>query len=187
MVGLGVVFLGQETAGFERGHTAHARRSHSLTIDVVGHVAGRPDALDCGLGRAGFDADIAARIGLELTLEQVRRRGVADGDEDAVGGDLLGRAVLDVLQPNAGDVAGDAVHDPQHLFDRHIPDHLDLGMGEQPILQDLLGAELVAAVDDRDLGREVGQEQRLFDGRVAAADHDHVLAAIEEAVAGGAG
>jgi hypothetical protein len=35
-------------------------------------------------------------------------------------------------------------------------------------------AELVAAVDDRDLGREPGQERRLLHRRVAAADHRQV-------------
>ena len=68
-----------------------------------------------------------------------------------------------------------------------IPDHLDLRVLEQALLQDLLGAEAVAAVDDRDLGGEVGEEQRLLDGGVAAADDDDLLAPVEEAVAGGAG
>ena len=68
-----------------------------------------------------------------------------------------------------------------------IPAHLDLGVLEQPVLQDALGAEFVAAVDDGHLAREVGEEQRLLDGGVAAADHDHFLVAVEEAVAGGAG
>ena len=75
----------------------------------------------------------------------------------------------------------------QHLVERVVPDRLDLGVPEQPVLQDLLGAQLVAAVDQRDLGGEVGQEQRLLDRRVAAADHHDLLAAVEEAVAGGAG
>ncbi len=51
----------------------------------------------------------------------------------------------------------------------------------------LLGAEVIAAVNERDLGGEVGQEQGFLDGGVAAADHDDFLVAIEEAVAGGAG
>ena len=67
------------------------------------------------------------------------------------------------------------------------PQRFDLGVLEQPVLQDLFGAQFVAAVDQRHLGGEVGQEQRLFDGGVAAADHDDLLSAIEEAVAGGAG
>ncbi len=60
-------------------------------------------------------------------------------------------------------------------------------MGEQAVLQDLLGAELVAAVNHGDGLGEVGQEQGFLDGGVAAADHHHLLAAVEEAVAGGAG
>ncbi len=76
---------------------------------------------------------------------------------------------------------------PEDLVERGVPDHLDLWILEQPVLQDVLGAELVAAVHQRDLGGEIGEEQRFLDGGVAAADHDHLLAAIEEAVAGGAG
>ena len=40
---------------------------------------------------------------------------------------------------------------------------------------------------DRDLRRKIGQEQRLLDRGIAAADHDHFLVAVEEAVAGRAG
>src|SRR6266404_3138337 len=40
---------------------------------------------------------------------------------------------------------------------------------------------------DRHAGSEIGEEQRLLDRGIAAADHQHVLAAIEEAVASGAG
>ena len=39
----------------------------------------------------------------------------------------------------------------------------------------------------RDLAAEAREEVGLFHGRIAAADHHDVLAAIEEAVAGGAG
>jgi hypothetical protein len=49
-----------------------------------------------------------------------------------------------------------------------------------------IGAELVAAVDDVHLLGDVGQVQRLLDGRVAAPDDDDFLAAVEEPVAGGA-
>ncbi len=68
-----------------------------------------------------------------------------------------------------------------------MPERLDLGMLEQPVLQDALGAQFVAAVDERDPGREIGQEQRLLDRGIAAADHHHLLPAVEEPVAGRAG
>ena len=40
---------------------------------------------------------------------------------------------------------------------------------------------------DRHAGSEIGEEQRLLDRGIAAADHQYLLAAIEEAVASGAG
>src|SRR3984957_9554520 len=40
---------------------------------------------------------------------------------------------------------------------------------------------------ESDVRSDVGQVQRLFHRRVAAADHGNRLAAVEEAVAGGAG
>ena len=76
---------------------------------------------------------------------------------------------------------------PQDLVDGAVPDHLDLGVREQAVLQDALGAEAVAAMHDRDLGGEIGEVERLLDRGVAAADDHDLLVAEEEAVAGGAG
>ena len=53
-------------------------------------------------------------------------------------------------------------------------------------LQDLAGAQFVAAVDDGDFGGKAGEEEPLFQGAVAAADHDDFFAAEEEAIAGAA-
>ena len=64
---------------------------------------------------------------------------------------------------------------------------LDMRIGEQPVLQDLLGAEAVAAVDQSDVMAVIGEVERFLDRGVAAADHRHLLAAVEEAVAGRAG
>src|SRR5690606_38245293 len=68
-----------------------------------------------------------------------------------------------------------------------VPDDVDLGVGEGAGLGVLVGAELVAAVDDGDALGEAGEERGFFDGGVSPADDDGVLAAVEEAVAGGAG
>src|SRR5439155_18626651 len=54
---------------------------------------------------------------------------------------------------------------------------------ERAVLHDLRRAELLAAVDDGDLVGEPGEERRLLDRRVAAADDRDVLAAEEESVA----
>ena len=56
-----------------------------------------------------------------------------------------------------------------------------------PLVHDLRGAELVAAVDDDQLAGELGDEDRVLHRRVAAADHDHLLVLEEGAVADAAG
>ena len=73
------------------------------------------------------------------------------------------------------------------LGHRVVPEELDLRVGEGAVLHDLAGPQLVAAVDDRDLVGELGEEGGLLDRRVAAADDGDLLAAEEEAVAGRAG
>jgi hypothetical protein len=61
------------------------------------------------------------------------------------------------------------------------------GVGDGALQHDARGAEVLAAVDEGDLGGEAGEEERLFHGGVAAADDGDLLAGGEEAVAGGAG
>src|SRR5690606_26926917 len=176
---------GEEPLRLERGHASHAGRGHRLAEHVVGHVAGGIDAGDAGRRRIRRGDDVAAGLHVELALEQRRRRLVADGDEDAVGGHLLDGTGLDVPDPGAGHRR--RVVAAQHLLEHAVPDHPDAVVREQAVLQDLFRPQLVAAVDEHDLGGEVGEEQRFLDGGVAAADHQHLPAAVEEAVAGGAG
>src|SRR5690606_4539440 len=90
-------------------------------------------------------------------------------------------AELDPLE--AGPRLGLAVD----LVDDGVPGVFDLRVGEDPVLHDLRGPQLVAAVDQGHLVGESGQEGGLLDGRVAAADDGDLLAAVEVAVAGGAG
>ena len=110
---------------------------------------------------------------------------MADGDENAVDrllGDFVG---LDVVQHRGLDLQRVLVAD--HVFEHGIPKHRDFRVLIKPLLQDALGAQMIAAMNQRDLGGEIGQEQRLLDRGIAAADHQHFLVAIEKAVAGGAG
>jgi hypothetical protein len=58
---------------------------------------------------------------------------------------------------------------------------------EQSIRQDLLGAQPVAPMHERNVGGNVREVQRLLDGGVPASDDGDSLAAEEEAVAGRAG
>ena len=78
----------------------------------------------------------------------------------------------------------------QHVVDGVVPDDVDCARAlsfEQVVLQDLLGPQLVAAMDQRHVRGDVGEVQRFLDRGVAAADDRDTLAAEEEAVAGRAG
>src|SRR5690606_27413713 len=185
----GSVALVEELLGIQRRHAAGAGRGDRLAVDLVGNVAGGEHARHAGGGgialQPGPDLDVAVAH-LQLPLEQRGVRGVADGDEEALHGDLAGAVVPGRADAHAGDAAVVA----QHLVHRVVPDDLDLaglGLGEQLVLHDLLGAQLVAPVHQVDLAGDVAQVQGLLDGGVAAADHRHVLVTEEEAVAGGAG
>ena len=158
-----------------------------MAIDVVGDVASGIDAFDRGSGGAWLDDQIAAFLDFQLTGEQFGRRGVADGDEDAVGGDFGGFTGDGVFQAHAGDVLGHAVGDAEDFLDGAVPDDVDLGVGEQAVLQDFFRTQGVAAVNQRDALGEIGEEEGFFDSGIAAADDHDLFAAIEEAVAGGAG
>ena len=108
-----------------------------------------------------------------------------DSDEHPIDRHGLGGAIAGIAQHDAGDRGRHGR--PGDVGELGIPAHLDLGVLEQPILQDAFGAEFLAPVDDRDLAGKISEEQRFLDGGVAAADHQHVLVAIEKAIASGAG
>ena len=116
---------------------------HRLAIDVVGNIARRVYAGDVGRGRVGRGLDVAGGLHLDLVLEQLGLRHMADGDEDSVGG-------------NVGHVAGDRASEPrpgyrarilvtQHLGELAVPHHFDLRIGEQALLQDLLSPQACRA------------------------------------------
>jgi hypothetical protein len=68
-----------------------------------------------------------------------------------------------------------------------VPYDLDLALAfarEQLVLQDLLGLEAIPPVHDGDLAADVREIQGFLDRGVAAPDHGHVLAPVEEAIAG---
>ena len=152
---------------------------------MVGEVARSEHPWNGGFGRAGPDLHIAAVVGFKLVLDQFACRRMTDGDEDTLRGDLGDSACLDMARAHTLDAGRIVVaHDLGNLV---VPEHLDLGMPEKPLLHDLFGAQAVATVDQRHLRREVRQKQRLLDRGIASANDHDFSAAIEEPVAGRAG
>ncbi len=129
--------------------------------------------------------DVARGFHLYLADEQLGRRRMSDGDEHAVDGLVFDCAGLHVLQAHPVDLH--RIVAAEHVLEHGVPDHFDLRMLEQPVLQDLFGAEVVAPVHYRDLAGKIGEEEGFLDRGVAAADHHHFLVAVEEPIAGRAG
>ena len=174
-----MVECGEETFGVQGCRAAGTGGSDGLPVGVVDQVAAGEDAVDVGPGARRVDEHVPGVVEVDLAGEQLRARVVPDRDEQAGGleqASLAGRGV--------------AQHDPAQLvladqgLDLGVPDELDLGVLEGTVLHDLACPERVTAVHQGDFACEPGQERRLLDGGVAAADHDDVLIAEEEAVAG---
>ena len=155
-------------------HATTAGGGHGLAPAAVLDVTGGEDAGDLGLRRAGAGDQVAGLVGLELAVQERGVGDVADGVEEALGGDDPLLAGLDVTDAHAA----------QHALalgadDGVVPDHLDLGVVHQALLHDLRRAQLAAAVDHVDLRAELGQVRGLLHGGVAAADDDQGLRAEE--------
>src|SRR5690349_14067297 len=143
----------------ERSHASGSGGSDGLTIHMIGDIASGEYAGNAGGSRravaARLDDDVAVTH-VELAGEDARNRRVADGDERAGHVDDLGRTTvhgrLDAYPVHARVVADDLV-DFMVPGDAHLAGLLER---EQAVLQDLLGAELVAAMHHRHMAREVG-------------------------------
>ena len=151
---------------------------------MIGQITRRKDTGDRGLCGARLHFHIAAVVHLQLVFDQLGCRRVADGDEETFTRDLSHFAGFHMARPDPFNPTGIAAADD--LVDGVIPENLNLRVFEQTLLHDLLSPQAVAAVDQRDLGGEFGQEQRLLHSRIAAAHNHNLCAAIKEAVTGGA-
>src|SRR5437667_9288884 len=91
--------------GVERGHASRAGGRHRLPIHMIGNIACGKHTRHRRRGRvalaAALDADIAAGH-VELTLEDLRIRRVADRDENALHRQLVGSVALEVAYAHAG-------------------------------------------------------------------------------------
>ena len=112
---------------------------------------------------------------------------MADGDEEAVAGELAGlRPIPHVAQAHAGDA--ERLGGAQHLVDRRGPRSPRSSAWANSRSCRMRSARSSSRrCTSVTLAAKLGEEERLLHRGVAAAHHHHVLAPIEEAVAGGAG
>src|SRR5690606_36527142 len=148
LLGLGLVLVregGEEALGVESGGTTGAGRGDGLAVGVVDHVTGAEDARDVGAGGGRVDLEVALLVQLQLTLEELGARVVADRDEQTGDRQVREFAGLDIAQLQTGELLV-----AQNLGDLAVPDERDLRVGEGAFLHRLGGAQGVPAVDDRD-------------------------------------
>jgi hypothetical protein len=166
--------------------------SNGLAILLVLHVASSEDPLHASVGGVRLGHHVSRRrVQLELPTEELRRRRVPDGEEEASHLEILDLAThqvldLDASQQRPATVPVRAAEGPDN---HRVPDDLDLGVLEHHVLHDLGSPERAPAVDDVDAGAVLGQEAGLLHGGVAAA-HDGERPVAEyrgRAVAHGAG
>ena len=144
----GVRLVLEEPLRIDRRLASLAGGGHRLTIDPVGDIARREDPVDgrvrCAARRTTMYPSSSS---VQLVAEQrgVRRRGRSRRRRRRCG--------TPAISPGRGVAETDAGHGvvAEDLLHLRVPDHLDLRVGERPLLHDLRCAELVAPMDDRDL------------------------------------
>jgi hypothetical protein len=150
---------------------------------VVHEVAGGEDAGHARARRLALRHDVAVVVELDDAAHDVRLRHVADGDERPDVLEPVRLVRLDVVELERRQAVIAAGHERVGHERREELDVLALA---RAVEHDRRRPELVAPVHDRDLVRELREEDRLLHRRVAAAD-DHRLGVLEErGVAGGA-
>ena len=80
--------VAQVPLGVERATAAGAGGGDRLPVGEVDQVADGEDAGEVGLRARLVDLDVAVVVQVDLALDQLRARGVADRDEGAAGLDL---------------------------------------------------------------------------------------------------
>ena len=94
-----------------------------------------------------------------------------DGDEDAINRQIIDRAGYDIPDPDPGDPTRRPL--AEDGLDDIVPPDRNIVARSQALAQDFFRPEGIAAMHDRDMGGDVGEMQRLFHRRIAAADDGH--------------
>src|SRR5262249_27257117 len=100
--------------------------------------------------------NVAVLIHVELTAEDLGRRRVADGDEQAVDSEYVDSTGLEILHAYALDGLGIAAADD--FIDSRIPQHARLRILFKTQLVGLVRAQRIAPMDQSHLCCEIGEE-----------------------------
>src|SRR5699024_7238066 len=173
--------VGDVVLGVDGRRTAGTGCGDGVAVNRVDAIAGGEDSLDGGLRRASLHGEVAIGAKFELIGEQIGPGVGADGHEHSGHGQFRGLRSDGVAnrQPGQRILAVDLGH-------LTVEEELELLVRAGAVLHGLGGSQLLAAVDERDLRSETGEERGFLECRVATADDGDVLVAEEESITGGA-
>ena len=157
---------------------ACAGRHHDLLVGHGGAVAGTEHARHVG-GAARVDHDLAELRALDGLAQPLGIRHQADLHEHALQLDPGIRAVAAMLEGQAVDLAAS----PGDLGGLGVGVDADVGQALELAHQHRVGLQLGHEFEHGDVLDHAGQVDRGLDAGVAAADHRHVLALEQGAVA----
>lgn len=175
-------FLFKVSLGVECGSAAHPGCGNRLAIDLVSYVASGENPRNGSAGGSAFNDYVTILVRIDLAVEERGLRIAADGDEDAVGGDLLLFAGLHVLD---GHGLGGLVFAVDGSDDG-IENEVDFLVVSGPVHLNLRSAELITTMDDGDRAAKASQEEGVSQGCIAPAHNDDGLFAEEAPIACGA-
>ena len=177
-----VLQRGQVPLGIQGGHAAGAGGRYGLPVGEILHVAAGENAVHVGFARAGQGFEVALLVVVQVILENVGVRVVADGDEEAGDGYFAGFLREQVFHPHGfhGVLA-------QNLIGRRVPDNLNLGVVQHSLLHDFRGPHFALTHYHVHFGAQISQIRGFLRRRIAGAHDGHVLPPVEKAVAHRAG
>src|SRR3989338_474988 len=157
------------------------KRERSFTNIEGVFVAG--DKYSLNISETSFSFfDVSLRVEFNArSLQKLRVRLMSDSHEQPFHRQILNSPTFEVFDAHPLDFVL-----AQNFLHSRVPDELNFWIVKSAFLQNLGSAQRVAAVNNRDFGREFREKIRVLHCHVPAADHNDFFAFKEKPVAGGA-
>src|SRR5258706_652383 len=163
--------LFQEFLDLNSSHAARTSGGNGLAVAAVLHVTTGINAMDACV-HIFVRLEISVFIGVELALEHLRVRDMADPEKQRAGSEVPDFVGLQVAQLEAGDFVLGVIVD---IFHDSVGKELELFIALGAVQHDFRSAKAVAAVNERDPGGKAGGERGFLHRGIATADHHDFL------------
>ena len=182
---VGGLMLHEETLGVKGGSATTACGCDGLTVVGVGNIACCKNAGNVGGGGVVKGLDVAGAVKMYFAIKEFYVGFVAYAEEKSVNGEVIGALGIGALVLNE-------VRSFQEFFSvetkcNGVEEYVNVALVKDTVLHDFGCAEVVLAHNQVNFGSDIAQIKGFLASGVATANYCHTLAAIEEAIACGAG